>query len=147
MLIRSFQSFILVFIQFACIIGILLTGEIFTNSIIYNLIIIAGILVGIWAILAMRGGKLNISPDLKDGATIIREGPYKWIRHPMYLAVLTVMLGITLVDPNPARWILLIVLTINLVVKMHHEEKLLQARFKEYPGYQKSTKRILPFVY
>jgi protein-S-isoprenylcysteine O-methyltransferase Ste14 len=95
----------------------------------------------------MRGGKLNISPDLKDGATIIREGPYKWIRHPMYLAVLTVMLGITLVDPNPARWILLIVLTINLVVKMHHEEKLLQARFKEYPGYQKSTKRILPFVY
>jgi len=147
MYIKSVTSFILVFIQFGCIIGILLTGEIVLASLVYKLIIFAGILLGILAILEMRHSKLNVSPDIKEGATIIKSGPYKWIRHPMYLAVLTVMLAVTLADPNPARWILIIVLTINLLIKMHHEERLLVNALNGYETYQKSTKKILPFIY
>ncbi len=64
----------------------------------------AGIALGIWAVLVMRIGSFNITPDVKTGGKFVRRGPYRIIRHPMYAAVLLttfarVALGRTLAYP------------------------------------------------
>lgn len=95
----------------------------------------------------MRVGNFNITPDPKSDGQLTQHGPYRWIRHPMYSAVL--LLGIALVG-NHFTWLrllMLFILTIDLVMKLTVEERLLHAHFPGYAEYHKQTWRLMPFFY
>ena len=82
---------ILVIIQLGCIIFIFASGSPVAHQPLLLLLQIAGMAIGIWAIIAMGIGNMNISPLVKQGAVLVTRGPYRLIRHPMYLAVLLVI--------------------------------------------------------
>ena len=48
------------------------------------LILPLGVLLGLWALSSNRLGNFNIRPVPRAGGTLVQQGPYRWIRHPMY---------------------------------------------------------------
>ena len=123
------------------------TGPILAGRISCLFLEIVGLVVGLWAVLSIRLRQLRISPDIAPGAEFITRGPYRYIRHPMYLAVLLVALALILDRFTWSRGIAWIILLADLIAKLSYEERLLCARFPDYLDYRKRTKRLLPFVY
>lgn len=139
-------SFSLVIIQFGCILLLLISEPWFTSGIEVFLQIFA-IFVGISAILTMHIGHFNIIPDPLPDIQLVTKGPYRWIRHPMYASILYFFLPVTLISDSWITWLIFIVLSINLLVKLHYEEWLLTQRFADYPTYQKHSKKLIPYLY
>lgn len=91
----------------------------------------------------------NYSPcfDAHLPFRIVRHGPYRYIRHPLYLANILQGIGFTLASSS--LWVLLlaaygIVSIIRAIVK---EESYLGQRFPEYENYRSQTSRLIPFIY
>ena len=140
-------SLILVLIQFFCLGVIGLTGPLIAEHPFLFIIEVAGLGLGIWAVLAMRIGHFHIAPDPLSWSQLVQRGPYRLVRHPMYLALLITTLPLVISLPTPGRigaWTLLLA---DLVLKINYEEGLLQDRFPEYRQYQENTARLLPGIY
>lgn len=105
-----------------------------------------GLALGVWAISTM-GRFTSISPSLKSDATLLTNGPYRLIRHPMYAALLLYCGALLIGDVNGTRLGLWLALFFVLAVKVYYEEQILRARFPEYETYSKRTKRIIPFIF
>jgi protein-S-isoprenylcysteine O-methyltransferase Ste14 len=107
--------------------------------------------------IAVIGGALfvwtfrNLGKNLTDTVvtrrehTLVTTGPYRWVRHPFYVAVALSMLGNALAAAN---WFLLgggaLVLTL-LVIRTRIEEEQLLARFGgAYEAYMRRTHKFIP---
>jgi protein-S-isoprenylcysteine O-methyltransferase Ste14 len=88
----------------------------------------------------------NIIPDIKEDATLITTGAYRYIRHPMYFAVLITMFAPLSNSLSYANIILCTVLTITMFLKAKKEEYLWHGESAEYKNYMQNTKMIIPFV-
>lgn len=110
-------------------------------------LVIAGIALGASALLAMRRSRFRISPEPHAEAALITSGPYVFIRHPMYAALLILTFGLFLNYPVIEHLIAFLLLFIILSLKINYEERLLVGKFPSYASYQSHTKRFFPFVY
>ena len=84
---------------------------------------------------------------LPDARGMVTRGPYRFVRHPVYLGELVVTLGFVV----PARsWLAataaLAVLVVAQLVRIRYEETTLQAEFPEYAAYAQRTRRLIPGV-
>ena len=143
------KSKVLVGIQFGMILLMLL--PLGTEMIYPGLgafFIVLGLTVGGAALLKNRLGNFNIVPDIKDDCTLIKDGVYAYIRHPMYTSVITTMFGVLLLYWNvyfmPYAYGILV---INMLVKMFYEESLWKCHSGEYLEYTKNTSRLIPKVF
>jgi len=108
---------------------------------------IFGIVLGIWGILIMRVSDFNIQPEVKS-SSLITTGPYKWIRNPMYVAVILFYLPIVIKHFKWINSLVFMALLITLLLKIKSEEEFLLERFgKDYSDYKKETKRFIPFIF
>lgn len=142
-----YKSLLLVIIQFACLIYLFVSAPIVARSIGGALCQLAGTLIGLWAIWRMKPGNFNIQPEVKHGAVLVTNGPYRWVRHPMYLSLLLITIPLGVAYPSEIRLIVLIIFTVNMIIKMLYEEKLLLTIFPEYADYQKHSKKLIPFIW
>lgn len=107
----------------------------------------AAVVLGLWALSANRPGNFNIRPTPRTGARLVQRGPYRWIRHPMYSAVLLAGLAGVLAADGALRtsagavWLLLFAV---LWIKSGLEERWLAARHPAYRAYQRRTRRFVP---
>jgi len=111
----------------------------------YALLIVGGLLF-LWVLRHNHLGNFSFRPEPPANNQLITDGPYRFIRHPMYLALLLVMTGVVLLYGEPWRWLSLGALGTVLHFKARLEERFLCARFPEYRDYISHTKSILPFV-
>jgi protein-S-isoprenylcysteine O-methyltransferase Ste14 len=140
-------SYTLVALQFAALGILAITGPVIARTPIWFALEAAGLALGLWALWAMRRSPPNIIPDVRANATLVRAGPYRWIRHPMYTMLIVMGLAIVLNHPSALRWAVWTLLVAVLLVKIRYEERLLAAHFDEYKIYQQSTARVIPFLY
>lgn len=143
----SLKSLFFVVIQLACMGVLLLTGPLVARSLPLLLMQGVGVVLGVWAVWVMRRSRLSVLPEVAPGSVLIREGPYRRVRHPMYTAVLLVLLALVLDQPAGWRVGVWLVLLLTLVCKLHYEETLLADRFDEYPAYRQATWRLVPWLY
>lgn len=108
---------------------------------------LGGGLLGLWTILHNKPGNFRIYPEIKEGARLVTSGPYRWVRHPMYLSLLLLMLGVGLYNGQWINYLGLALLWTALVGKMAREESYLVTAFPAYAAYASRTRRILPLVY
>ena len=80
-------------------------------------------------------------------AGLVTSGPFAVVRHPVYLGLLGLFGGISLVAGPPAL-LLTLLLGILWAGKARLEERLLAEAYPEYPAYCRAvTKRLLPYLY
>lgn len=103
-------------------------------------------LVGLWALTANRPGNFNIHPTPRAGGKLVAHGPYRWIRHPMYSAVMLFGLACVLTRADALAWLLWGVLCLVLLGKAVLEERWMAALHPDYAPYQKRTRRFIPFL-
>ena len=81
----------------------------------------------------------------REKHTLITGGPYRWVRHPFYLAVLMLAGTMALLTAN---WFFAVVgcwIFTLLAVRSGKEEAMLLARFgEEYEQYRRRTGRFVP---
>jgi len=141
------KSLLLTAVQFICLGYILLTNSWISAQPVLAGVQVAGVLLGVWAILVMSRSKLNITPDPRKGAILIQTGPYSLIRHPMYTSLMLALFPILYTDHGIANLIVFGVLFINLLLKLKYEERLLLARFESYRQMVSTTWRLIPWIY
>jgi len=142
------KSKILVFIQFAMILVLLLpVGMPTSYPILGSLFIIIGLSIGVAALKKNKLGNFNIRPDIKEDCTLIKDGVYAYIRHPMYTSVIVSMFGVMLVYYKPFYMYVYIILLVNMLVKMFYEESLWHCEGEEYKEYSQNTSRLIPKIF
>jgi len=141
------SSKIIVALQLILMLFIFLSGHIIPRNPIYLVLFLTGVFLGIWAVYSFRSTRFSISPQVAKNASLITSGPYQYIRHPMYSAVILVCFSLVANSPTLERIIALIILTAVLIYKTSMEEKFLHNHFKEYGIYVKKTKKLIPFIY
>ena len=94
--------------------------------------------------LTWLGRSFAILPQARE---MVTTGPYKFVRHPLYLAGQISTFGIALQFLQP--WGMLIVLAGFALQfpRMRYEEAILTASFPAYREYAARTARIIPFLY
>ena len=110
------------------------------------LICVLGLFVTIWARRVLAG---NWSSDVtfKHGHELIKIGPYRFVRHPIYTGLLVMCLGTAIEIGKVRGWLALPLMVIAFWIKLKQEERLLLRHFPdEYPAYQKQVKSLVPFV-
>lgn len=92
------------------------------------------------------GHNVTATALVKERHVLVTSGPYRWIRHPLYLAGLCLLVGVGLVTANWAILALAGAVTLVwLAVIIPREEAALAARFgAEYERYRALTGALLP---
>jgi protein-S-isoprenylcysteine O-methyltransferase Ste14 len=84
-------------------------------------------------------------PGDRPTTTIVRRGPYRFTRNPIYLAFSLLQIGLALLVNS--AWLLLTLVpaaALMAFVVVPREERYLEARFPlEYPAYKESVRRWL----
>jgi protein-S-isoprenylcysteine O-methyltransferase Ste14 len=110
-------------------------------------VVAAGAAIGAWALTANRLGNFNVRPEPRSGGQLVTTGPYRWIRHPMYAAILVACAGFAAGYAAPWRWIALAALVAVLVAKARIEERKMALAHPDYAAYARRTRRFVPFVW
>ena len=115
-------------------------------------IAIGGVILGLalrtWAVVTL-GHLFTMHVDVQDGHSIVRRGPFRFVRHPSYLGAL-IMYVSTIVFLH--AWFSLIaaipILSFALLRRIHTEETLLKTHLaEEYEAYRLKVKKILPGIW
>ena len=103
--------------------------------------------VGLWAIWSMGSDTFSVLPAPVPDGTMCDRGPYRYVCHPMYTAVIGVCFAAVVIDPGVLRLIAWVFLVWVLVEKLKFEEMLLTRRYVEYRIYSRTRKRLLPGIW
>lgn len=141
------MNYLLVFIQFGGILIFLLTGNSVPSTALVLILELVALTLTVWAVVVMKLHTLTVMPSVKQGGQLCTSGPYRVIRHPMYMAVLILLLGLLLNDYSLVRLVVFFIVLVDLILKMKVEEKILIAHYADYKNYMTVTKRIIPFIY
>lgn len=103
---------------------------------------VLGLSIMIWCAVLYRQAKTSILPHTAD-SNMIETGPFGWSRNPIYLSMLLMFVGISLIADAPAA--LLFVVPTYLALRYYviaREEAYLTRRFAdEYTSYQSRVRR------
>jgi protein-S-isoprenylcysteine O-methyltransferase Ste14 len=104
----------------------------------------AGIAFAVWA-RAYLGANWSSTVTVKVGHQLVRKGPYRWVRHPIYTGMTLGMLGTAIVRAQVRGAIAVVLMYIGFKIKSKIEERMMTDSFgAEYDDYRSSTGGILP---
>jgi protein-S-isoprenylcysteine O-methyltransferase Ste14 len=86
---------------------------------------------------------------MADARAVITKGPYRLVRHPLYLGEITTLFGFVIVSPyivlTLGAWLAVLVIQ---MVRAHYEERTLGSAFGDYATYANTVQyRVIPGVY
>lgn len=96
------------------------------------------------AILALGRRSLTPLPTPREDSALKTDGPYRFVRHPIYAGVLLWALGYAVAAPGALRFLALAALCVFFTAKAGYEERLLLRRFSGYADYARHTPRFVP---
>ncbi len=107
---------------------------------------VVALVIGVWSLRVLRRS-LSIYPAPLSDAELVLRGPYRLVRHPIYLAVILGTVGLALGTLNPTALIAAIVFVPFFMAKSGHEEDLLIEQYPEYREYRSAVSyRLIPWV-
>jgi protein-S-isoprenylcysteine O-methyltransferase Ste14 len=103
--------------------------------------------LGLWALRSHAPDNFNLHPRPRVGGLLVTSGPYGWIRHPMYSALLLGAFALALTADTGAAWLAWWALLLVLGYKAGLEERWMLAQHPGYAHYQEQTQRFVPWIY
>lgn len=116
---------------------------------IVGVVIIAlGLVLRQWSVFVL-GAFFTVQVQVREGQTVVDTGPYRFVRHPSYTAIVLSFVGIGVALENwLSLLILMIIPTIGLVVRIRVEEcALLAALGEPYREFSRTRARLIPKVW
>ena len=86
----------------------------------------------------------GVAPQVR---TLVRTGPYRVIRHPLYVGEFVSLLGAVLVGPSWEKALILVACAAIQVYRVLQEESLFETHDPEYAAYMRTTKRFVPGLF
>lgn len=105
-----------------------------------------GMLPIIYWVMISIGKNISETYLTKEGHVLVTDGPYRWVRHPLYSVATTIFVALGLIAAN---WFILVVsvvaiLVIVLVIIPKEEEQLILKFGDGYRQYQQQVGRLVP---
>ena len=84
---------------------------------------------------------------MAEARRLVTSGPYRFVRHPLYLAEELAVIGIFMQFLSVWTALILAVQIAFQLRRMHNEEIILAETFPEYAAYKEITPRLVPRLY
>lgn len=105
-----------------------------------------GLGLGVWSRYAL-GTSFTPFPRPAEGGAHVARGPYSFVRHPMYVAILITFAGWALLWGSLAGAAATALLLVFFDLKARREERWLEQSFPGYADYRRRVRKFVPFVY
>ncbi len=101
-----------------------------------------------WSGARVLGHQIRVDAALDADHQLVRSGPYRWLRHPIYASFLCVLLGTAFIVAPPLLFVLgLVVFVVGTEIRVRIEDGLLATHFgDEFHKYRRRTQAYIPFV-
>lgn len=112
---------------------------------------VAAIVGGLLFLASLRtlGRQMTPAIQVQEGHRLVQEGPYRYIRHPAYTAIVTGAVGLSALYLSPPLAAITVLLVGTAVYRARLEEELLgspEAFGETYAAYVARTGRFLPRI-
>ena len=108
---------------------------------------VVGLTIAIIAVVTLRESYYS-TLVIRDDHRLVAHGIYRYTRHPVYLGVLTAIIGIPIFTSSLYGLLIMLSLIPIFLYRIRMEERLLTAEFGDaYREYQETTSKLVPFVY
>lgn len=111
--------------------------------VVSNSIVLVATLASVLTVLWL-GRSFSILPQAR---ALVTGGPYRFVRHPLYLAEFLALFGLAWQFALPWSLLLWLLAAAAQFPRMRYEEQILAATFPTYGDYAAKTARLLPGVY
>lgn len=95
-------------------------------------------------ILCWLGRSFTILPEARR---LVMRGPYRHLRHPLYLVSIIASIGVMIQFEQPWAFLLVAAADALQIARLHYEERVLGGAFPEYADYAARTWRLVPGLY
>ena len=110
------------------------------------LLLVAGLAIAVWARVHL-GTNWTAQPAIRENHTIVRTGPYAFVRNPIYTGLLTGLIGTAIATGTVLSFLIVLVIFVLFLVKIRMEEQFLIEEFgEEYEKYRREVKALVPWV-
>jgi protein-S-isoprenylcysteine O-methyltransferase Ste14 len=102
-----------------------------------------------WTSTRALGRQWRLDAGLNAEHELVRSGPYRVVRHPIYTSMFCMLLGTGLLLATPLKLLLpaILLLAIGTEIRVRIEERLLASRFgDEFLDYQRRVPAYIPFL-
>lgn len=121
------------------------------DSILSLACVLVGMLLVVIGCVVNIVGRLNLGSNwgnqirIYHDHSIITDGVYKWIRHPLYASLIWMFYGASLVYANVAAFAANTLIFLPFMYyRAKQEEEMLQQKFPDYAAYRKKTGMFFP---
>ena len=109
--------------------------------------ILLGVIIRFVAIGTLKKNFSNLL-RIREGHTLVTNGIYHRIRHPAYLGLIVMILGIPVLLSSVLGFLVMLLIVPLLLHRIKLEEAMLIGQFgDEYENYKRQTKKLIPFLY
>jgi protein-S-isoprenylcysteine O-methyltransferase Ste14 len=106
----------------------------------------AGLAFAIWARVHL-GRNWSSAVTIKEQHQLIRSGPYRFVRHPIYTGLIVAMMGIALANGKVRGALGVLLVWFGFLLKSRMEEEFMVRAFgAEYADYRTTTGALFPRI-
>lgn len=127
------------------LLGLAASGSLFSPSPVLIAVQAMAVGLAVWARRSFPRGAFRTAAT-PSGDGLIRRGPYRFIRHPMYSAALTLIWSGVVTHLSIWSAGTGILVTAFALVRIVVEERLLREQYPDYGDYVGATKALIPFL-
>lgn len=92
-------------------------------------------------------GNWSAQVEIKEDHVLIRSGPYRYVRHPIYAGILLALLGSAVVLDRCSALLGFVLIAAALLLKARHEERRLRQVLPDYTAYARETAALIPLLF